>query len=270
MAIYAVGDIQGCYDELRRLLDSVDFDPHRDTLWSCGDMVNRGPKTLKTLRFCRELGDSFQAVLGNHDLHLLAVARGHRPQARSDTLKKLLVAPDRDELLDWLRSWPLCHYDKKHQVLLVHAGVHPNWSLKKCLALSDEIQEVLQSHDLDRYLASMYGNRPAKWNDELKNETRWRVITNYFTRMRFCAANGKLQLRSKAGASSAPAGYAPWYSHPVKVMKENTVVFGHWAALMGKTGLERAQALDTGCAWGNQLTLCQIKPGFPRTCVEKN
>ncbi len=269
MAIYAVGDIQGCYDELRRLLDAVDFDPQKDQLWSCGDLVNRGPRSLKAMRFCRDLGDSFQGVLGNHDLHLLAVSRGHRPQSRSDTLKKILLAPDRDELLEWLRSWPLFHYNEKHQVALVHAGVHPDWSAKKCLKLSKEIQDVLQSPMADRYLAGMYGNRPSRWKDELQEEARWRVITNYFTRMRFCAANGKLQLRCKAGPNAAPAGYSPWYQHRVKLMQETTIIFGHWAALNGNSGNPRAQALDTGCAWGNKLTLCEIKAGFPRTSVEK-
>jgi bis(5'-nucleosyl)-tetraphosphatase (symmetrical) len=269
MAVYAVGDIQGCYDELRLLLDKLQFDPDQDQLWSCGDLVNRGPKSLKTLRFCHSLGDSFVGVLGNHDLHMLSVSRGHRPPRRGDTFRKFLTAPDRDELLDWLRRMPLFHYDSDLGIAMVHAGVHPAWNLKKCRQLSSEISRLLLSNLADQYLASMYGNRPNQWKDDLEGPARWRVITNYFTRMRFCTAEGKLELITKAGPNTAPKGYRPWYEHPGKVMKKTPIIFGHWAALMGQTGNPMAQALDTGCAWGCQLTACEITEGFPRTSVDK-
>lgn len=268
MSIYVVGDIQGCYDELRLLLDKISFDPSKDVLWSCGDMVNRGPKSLKTLRFCQSLGSAFINVLGNHDLHMLAVARGHRKLRSADTFNKVLVAPDREEILNWVRSMPLFHYDKEHNIAMVHAGVPPMWGLKKCLRYSGEISDVLTSVQCDLYLSNMYGNLPDTWDQSLSAPERWRVITNYFTRMRFCDANGKLELTTTSGPNNAPQGYAPWYSHKSKLMKKMPILFGHWAALMGKTGNNNAIALDTGCAWGSRLTACQLSEGFPRTSVK--
>lgn len=268
MSIYVVGDLQGCYDELQLLLEKVAFDPAKDVLWSCGDMVNRGPKSLKTLRFCRSLGAAFVGVLGNHDLHMLAVARGHRKLRTVDTFQKILIAPDREEILNWLRSMPLFHYDKDLNVAMAHAGVPPMWGLKKCLGYSAEITEVLTSTGCDLYLSNMYGNKPEIWSDSLSGTARWRAITNYFTRMRFCDPLGKLELTTTSGPSNAPWGYAPWYSHESKLMKKMPIVFGHWAALVGKTDNPRAIALDTGCAWGGQLTVCEIAENFPRTSVK--
>lgn len=268
MSTYAVGDIQGCYDELQLLLEKVSFDPTKDVLWSCGDMVNRGPKSLKTLRFCKSLGEAFVGVLGNHDLHMLAVARGHRNIRTADTFQKILVAPDREEILSWLRSMPLFHYEETLGVAMAHAGVPPMWSLNKCLRYSQEISDLLQSNQCDLYLSNMYGNLPHTWSESLSGTKRWRSITNYFTRMRFCDPKGKLELSTTSGASNAPQGYAPWYMHQSKVMKKAPVLFGHWAALMGITNHENAIALDTGCAWGGKLTLCKISEGFPRTSVE--
>ncbi len=268
MSIYVVGDLQGCYDELQLLLEKVKFDPAEDVLWSCGDMVNRGPKSLKTLRFCKSLGTAFVNVLGNHDLHMLAVARGHRKLRSADTFGKVLIAPDREEILDWLRSMPLFHYDSNHNIAMVHAGVPPIWGLKKCLTHSAEISSILNSAQCDLFLAKMYGNTPNLWDDALSGPERWRCITNYFTRMRFCDAQGKLELTTTSGPGNAPKGYAPWYSFEGKIFKKMPVLFGHWAALMGETGNPRAIALDTGCAWGSKLTLCELTENFPRTSVK--
>lgn len=269
MAIYAIGDVQGCYDELRKLLDKIKFDPQLDQIWSCGDLVNRGPKSLKTLRFCRDLGGAFRMVLGNHDLHLLSVGRGHRPARVTDTFGRVLRASDRDELFDWLVRMPLFMYDAELKVAMVHAGISPVWSLQQCLDLSDELSAILQSPVLDLYLSSMYGNEPSIWSDALTGPARWRTATNYFTRMRFCDAAGKLELLTNSGPDTAPPGYRPWYEHASRVMETTPVVFGHWAALMGKTTTSRAIAIDTGCAWGFELTACNLSNGFERTSVKK-
>ena len=195
MAIYAVGDIQGCLQPLKRLLKQVDFDPAEDTLWSVGDAVNRGPKCLKTLRFLYKMRDNLVMVLGNHDLHLLAVAYGARAPSRSDTFDKILEAPDRDELLDWLRHRPLIHHEYGHT--LVHAGIPPQWSLAEAIARAHEVEDVLRSEDCVEFLTHMYGNEPAVWSDELEGMERLRVITNYLTRMRYCTKTGVLELQSK-------------------------------------------------------------------------
>lgn len=268
MSIYAVGDLQGCYDELQLLLEKVAFDPSKDILWSCGDMVNRGPKSLKTLRFCMDLGPAFVGVLGNHDLHMLSVARGHRKPRSADTFQKILIAPDREEILTWIRSMPLFHYDRDLNVAMAHAGIPPMWGLKKSLRYSAEISAVLKSNQCDLYLSNMYGNQPDIWKESLEGPERWRTITNYFTRMRFCSPSGQLELTTTSEAKNAPKGYAPWYSHKSKLMKKMPILFGHWAALMGETDQPQAIALDTGCAWGGRLTLCKVAEGFPRTSVE--
>ena len=268
MSIYVLGDIQGCYDELQLLLEKLEFEPKTDVLWSCGDMVNRGPKSLKTLRFCKSLGESFVNVLGNHDLHLMSVARGHRKPRPADTFHKILSAPDRDELLDWMHRMPLFHYDEDHQVAMVHAGVPPRWGLKKCKRYSAEISEVLLSDSCDQFFAEMYGDKPDLWSKHLEGPERWRLITNYFTRMRFCDAQGRLELTNKSAPSAAPKGFAPWYQHESKLMKKMPILFGHWASLMGDSGNRKAIALDTGCAWGGELTACKLIDGFPRTSVK--
>jgi|TARA_B110000483_G_scaffold216241_1_gene267578 bis(5'-nucleosyl)-tetraphosphatase (symmetrical) len=265
--IYAVGDIQGCYDELRLLLDKIQFDPDKDVLWSCGDMVNRGPKSLQTLRFCKSLGDSFVNVLGNHDLHIMAVARGHKKSCPTDTFQKIFDASDREELLNWMHKMPLFHYDKNHNVAMVHAGVPPQWGLKKCLKYSAEISKILTSNKCDDFFSAMYGNKPDIWNKSLEAPDRWRLITNYFTRMRFCDPKGRLELTTKSSPDTAPKGFAPWYCHESKLMSKMPLLFGHWASLMGESGNKRAIALDTGCAWGGALTACKISAKFPRISV---
>lgn len=210
MAVYAVGDLQGCLDPLKCLLERVAFDPAKDRLWLVGDLVNRGPQSLETLRFLYAMRESVVSVLGNHDLHLLAVAHKSERLKKSDTLREILEAPDREPLLDWLRRLPLLHYDEQRKVALVHAGIPPQWSLEKARLRAAEVEQALRDDQrLPLFLDGMYGNEPAKWDKKLHGIDRLRVITNYFTRMRFCTEDGKLDLKSKEGLDTAPPGYAP-------------------------------------------------------------
>jgi bis(5'-nucleosyl)-tetraphosphatase (symmetrical) len=268
MAIYAVGDIQGCYDALRRLLDKINFDSTRDQLWAVGDLVNRGPQSLETLQFCHDLGSSFLTVLGNHDLHLLAIASGQESPRKSDTLDEILKAPDRDELLHWLQNQPLFHYDSQLGVAMVHAGIPPQWDLEKTMSLAAEVETVLRSEQSDTYFSQMYGNQPDLWDDDLSGSDRLRLITNYLTRMRFCSTEGRLELSTKLGPEAAPAGYFPWFALTKRKVTEVPIIFGHWASLMGHTEQSNLVALDTGCVWGGQLTVAEITNHFKRTFVE--
>lgn len=262
MAIYAVGDLQGCLTPLKCLLDRVSFDPSKDRLWLVGDLVNRGPQSLETLRLLFALRDSVVTVLGNHDLHLLAVAYDIERLKKSDTLREIIEAPDRDVLIDWLRQQKLVHYDAERDIAMVHAGIPPQWSLKKALSLAAEVEEVLRDDDrLLQYLDGMYGNEPARWNGNLRGIKRLRVITNYFTRMRFCTADGTLDLKSKEGVGSAPDGFAPWFSHPKRKTRGQKIIFGHWAALEGRCDEPNVFALDTGCVWGNRLRMLNLDTG---------
>lgn len=281
MATYIVGDIQGCFDPLRRLLDKLRFDPASDRLWATGDLVNRGPKSLETLRFFHSLGDSALTVLGNHDLHLLAMAHGHAQPKRSDTLDTILAAPDRDTLLEWLQGQPLLHYDQAFNVVLVHAGIAPQWSIETARACADEVQAVLRSEQAPRFFAHMYGNEPKVWSDKLHGPERWRVITNYLTRMRFVDAAGALDLGNKKGPDAARPGTMPWFAHPdirtpaAKSAANTTghgtksprIVFGHWASLEGNTGSSRFIGLDTGCIWGGKLTAWRADDGLLLECA---
>ncbi|MGK2915851.1 MAG: symmetrical bis(5'-nucleosyl)-tetraphosphatase [Porticoccaceae bacterium] len=257
MSIYAVGDIQGCLDPLRELLNQVGFDPRRDQLWSVGDTVNRGPQSLATLRFLKNLGAAFRMVLGNHDLHLLAVARGLRKRNPKDTLDEILMAPDRDELLAWLQRQPLLI--QQGDMVLVHAGIPPQWSLAQARAYAAEVEAVLGDDRAESFLASMYGNQPDCWLENLTGIERWRVITNYFTRMRFCDANGRLELSTKLGPERPPVGFAPWFSHPARKTADIDIVFGHWATLLGRDCGPRLFPLDTGCVWGQRLRLLSVE-----------
>ena len=273
MAIYAVGDIQGCYDSLRALLDKAEFDPSTDMLWSVGDLINRGPKDYEVLNFCMALGDSFNAVLGNHDLHFLAVALGYQKRKSGDTFKKVLKSSNLDEITHWLRQRPLAHYDKARNALLVHAGVPPQWSAKKTVKLAREVQQAVADDEQSRlYFANMYGDDPRIWKKDLTGVKRWRIITNYLTRMRFCNRKGRIDLKSKAGVDQAPKGYMPWFAVPDRKTAEKNLFFGHWAALMGKTNHPNVYALDTGCVWGGEMTLVDIENPTKRIsvdCVEK-
>lgn len=258
MATYAIGDLQGCYKSFRLLLNEIAFNPQQDTLWLAGDLVNRGKGSLDVLRYVADLGDSCKQVLGNHDIHLLAAALGLRKQRKSDTLEKIIKAPDADQLLKWLGQQPLLHHDKELGFVMVHAGIPPIWSLKKAKALAAEVEAELRSKRQREFLKNVFGNKPAYWSDDLQGYDRYRSIINYFTRMRFCKADGSLEFKSKNKISDAPEGYAPWYDYPSKVLKKAEILFGHWAALEGDTGIDKIHALDTGCVWGNRLTAMRL------------
>lgn len=267
MATYAVGDLQGCLEPLQCLLEQVAFDPARDRLWLVGDLVNRGPQSLETLRYLYSIRDSLICVLGNHDLHLLAVWRNIERLKKSDTLREILDAPDCEELLQWLRQQKLMHYDEARNIAMVHAGIAPQWSLKKAQKCAAEVEDALRDDNLfDPFLDGMYGNDPAKWDSDLKGVTRLRVITNYFTRMRFCTSEGKLDLKSKEGLGTAPPGYAPWFSHRERKTRDLKIIFGHWAALEGHCNEPGIFALDSGCVWGGSMTLLNVDSGARLTC----
>lgn len=261
MAQYFIGDIQGCHHAFQQLLLQVDFSASRDTLFLLGDLVNRGPDSAAVLRQCMAWGDAVQAVLGNHDLHLLAAAHGMRKSSRRDTLANVLEAPDRDALLDWLRQQPLARsWTDRHgqQVLMVHAGVQPSWTLEQTLALSREVQQVLTSPDLPRFLQVMYGNLPDRWSEDLRGDDRLRVIVNTLTRLRFCTADGRMDFDSSESAEQAPPGLMPWFMCPDRRTAQDVVAFGHWSTL-GLINLPQLMALDTGCVWGGQLTAVRVQ-----------
>ncbi|AEF23904.1 MULTISPECIES: symmetrical bis(5'-nucleosyl)-tetraphosphatase [Pseudomonas] len=267
MATYAVGDLQGCLKPLQCLLERVAFDPARDRLWLVGDLVNRGPASLETLRFLYGMREALVCVLGNHDLHLLAAARNIERLKRGDTLREILEAPDRDELLQWLRQQKLLHYDEQRDTAMVHAGIPPQWNMAKALRRAAEVENALRDDALyPMFLDGMYGNEPARWDKELHGIARLRVITNYFTRMRFCKADGTLDLKSKEGLDTAPAGYLPWFSHKQRKTRDQKIIFGHWAALEGHCDEPGVFALDSGCVWGGSMTLMNIDSGEYHRC----
>lgn len=251
MTTYAIGDIQGCQDRLELLLQQIEDDAN---IVFVGDLVNRGPRSLQTLRQVRALGERAQVVLGNHDLHLLAVANGIRPAHRSDTLDEILNAPDRDALLGWLRMQPLAVYVEDH--LIVHAGVLPQWTRAQTLELAQEVEAVLRGDEWLRFLRQMYGNTPARWSDELSGVERWRCIVNALTRLRFCSADGTMDLTSKGVETEIP-GHMPWFEVPGRKTADETIVFGHWSTL-GLMLRPRLISLDTGCLWGGKLTALRL------------
>jgi bis(5'-nucleosyl)-tetraphosphatase (symmetrical) len=255
---FVIGDIQGCCDALDRLLGHIGFSPSRDHLHVVGDLVNRGPQSLQTLRRLRALEGAATCLLGNHDLHLLAVAHGVRKAHRSDTLDDILDAPDRDAWIDWLRRRPLAARDEGW--LMVHAGVVPQWDAAQVLALAAEVQALLQGPDLPGFLQVMYGNEPARWRDTLAGPDRWRFVINVLTRIRFCAADGTLEFKTKDGADGAPAGFMPWFSVPGRRTAGTPVAFGHWSTL-GLIDRPDLLAIDTGCVWGGALTAVRIDGG---------
>lgn len=257
MAVFAVGDVQGCFDDLQRLLERLNFEPEEDQLWFTGDLVNRGPKSLETLRFVRELGDSAISVLGNHDLHLIAVAEGFQPLKPKDTLQPILDAPDAAELLEWLRLRPLLHFDRQLGYLLVHAGLAPEWDLKKSLACAREVEAVLRGNDYRDLLQNMYGDEPARWSDTLEGFARLRYIINACTRIRYCHPDGALDLRHKGAPGTQPAELQPWFRIPQRKNADIDIVFGHWSTL-GDPRTPRAWALDSGCLWGGKLTALRL------------
>lgn len=251
MPTYAIGDIQGCFSALQRLLDKIHFNEHKDTLWFVGDLVNRGPESLETLRFIKKLPNRV-VVLGNHDLHLMAVYFGIRKMYADDTIEDIINAPDCEQLISWLRQQPLVHYDAQLKYAMVHAGFAPMWDLKKALTLANEVSTVLKNENVTEYLKQMYGNEPTLWQDDLKGWERLRVITNYLTRMRYCDATGHLDLQVKD--LNAPPNFYPWFLVPNRKTANDNIIFGHWAALQGKADHPHVFALDTGIVWGRELT----------------
>ncbi|OLO03479.1 symmetrical bis(5'-nucleosyl)-tetraphosphatase [Salinicola socius] len=267
MATYAIGDLHGCYVEFETLLEKLDFSPSRDHLWLTGDLVNRGPDSLGCLRRSVALGSAASVVLGNHDLHLLAVARGHGKLKRNDTLTDILEAPDRPEMLEWLRRQPLLIADHERGYVMTHAGLLPQWSIAQASELAAEAEAVLRGDDVDDFLSVMYGNRPARFTPDLTGEDRIRAIVNVFSRMRFIADDGTLDFAAKEGLDSTPEGYAPWFTYPREDDpagdRRLTLLFGHWAALEGRTPDAQVdvRALDTGCVWGGSLTALDLGSG---------
>lgn len=264
MAVYAIGDVQGCLDELQRLLDRLRFDPAADRLWFAGDLVNRGPQSLETLRFIRALGERAVSVLGNHDLHLLAISRyADRLKAR-DTLLPILEAPDRDALLDWLRQRPLFHHDATLGYSLVHAGLPPQWDLDQALACSREVEAVLRDDTrCGDFLAHMYGNQPDTWSAQLTGHDRLRFIVNACTRLRYCTPEGRMEFRHSGPPGSQPPGFLPWFEVPGRASRGLNILFGHWASL-DRAGGPGIHPLDTGCVWGRQLTALRLDTDSPQ------
>ena len=258
MAVYAIGDLQGCLDPLQRLLDRIAFDPARDRLWFTGDLVNRGPASLDTLRFVRALGDDAVTVLGNHDLHLLATAwADSRPRKKRDTLDDILGAPDRDELLEWLRRRPLLHHDPEVGFTMVHAGLPPQWDLVDAIAAAGELQAVLGGDDFVAFLEEMYGNLPNHWSPELRGIERLRFIVNALTRLRFLRPDGSLDFSSKGPADREGSDLVPWFRYPARRSIGLQIVFGHWSLLHGGA-FDGAFGIDTGCVYGGRLTALNL------------
>jgi bis(5'-nucleosyl)-tetraphosphatase (symmetrical) len=255
MSTYVIGDIQGCQDSLLRLLDEVKFDPRADRLWLVGDLVNRGPDSLVVLRFLKQLGTAAISVLGNHDLHLLALAEGFGRVHKGDTLDAVLAAPDRDELLHWLRQQKLAW--REGGFLMVHAGVLPGWTVDDTMQYAAEAETVLQGADYRDFFAQMYGNTPVAWDSDLQGMERLRVIVNAFTRLRYCSINGEMEFHHKGAPGTQPTGWLPWFDVPGRKSADTTIIIGHWSTL-GLINRRDLVALDTGCLWGGRLTAIRL------------
>lgn len=260
MTRYVIGDIQGCYEEFSALLDKASFEPGPDELWVAGDLVNRGRDNLSVVRKIMGFGQHAKVVLGNHDLHLLAASVSARPMNRKDTIGDILQAPDREEILHWFRQQSLLI--QSDNFVMTHAGIPHIWSVSEAALCAKEVECVLQSEHYGQFLRNMYGNKPNCWSSELEGQQRLRVITNYFTRMRFVSPDGTEDFSAKEGLDSAPQNMQPWFEYPRKPEDEAyTFLFGHWAALQGKTPHPRFVAMDTGCIWGGCLTLKNLDNG---------
>jgi len=263
MAIYAIGDLQGCYDDLINLLDKINFNSQNDQLWFVGDLVNRGPDSLKTLRFVKELGSSAQTVLGNHDLHLLATYHGIK-RNKDAGVQDILNASDCDELMRWLRNQPLLHHDTEKKYTLVHAGVYPYWNLQQAQEYAHELETVLSSDGYLEFLDNMYGDKPKRWKDTLTDWDRLRFICNSFTRMRYCTPKGKLDFKFNGVPGSQKKKLVPWFEIKDRAMMNDRIIFGHWSTLgyyqdmPGFTLPANIFATDTGCVWGGKLTALKI------------
>ena len=263
MAVYAIGDLQGCLDPLQHLLERIQFDPSRDRLWFVGDLVNRGPQSLEALRFVRALGDCAVSVLGNHDLHLLAAAwTDSRRRRKRDTLQPVLDAPDREELLDWLRRRPMMHHDAELDFTLVHAGLPPQWDLEEALAAAAELEAVLGGEGCIDFLQQMYGNEPARWDPRLRGVDRLRFIVNALTRVRYLRPDGALDLDSKGSLERSREGLIPWFDFPGRRTAGLRMVFGHWS-MLGENVHQGAYSIDTGCVYGGRLTALQLDAAVP-------
>lgn len=262
MALYLIGDVQGCDSALQGLLDTISFSPSRDTLYLLGDLVNRGPDSAGVLRRLMSFGASAQCLLGNHDLHLLAASMGARRPSRKDTLTNVLQAPDREAMLAWLRQQRMAFLleHPNQSILMVHAGVLPGWTATQTLALAAEFEAVLRGPNLGEFLHQMYGNTPNRWDDELQGMDRLRMIVNALTRLRFCTAQGVMEFDTSEGAHAAPPGYLPWFEVPGRKTADVAVAFGHWSTL-GWLGRDDLFALDSGCVWGGCLSALKLGTG---------
>ena len=256
MATYAIGDIQGCFGTLCCLLEKIGFSPAKDRLWFVGDLVNRGPRSLETLRFVRSLGAAAVVVLGNHDLALLMAAEGFGKRGKDDTVEDVLNAPDREVLLDWLRHQPLCHVER--DLCMVHAGLLPTWSVTQARALAGEVEAALVADDWRDFLANMWGSEPAAWDEALVGWPRLRAIVNAMTRMRFCTPGGIMDFHAKGELVDAPPGYVPWFEVPGRRSADTVLVTGHWSAL-GLKMTPNLLAIDSGCLWGGMLTAVRLE-----------
>jgi bis(5'-nucleosyl)-tetraphosphatase (symmetrical) len=265
MAVYAIGDLQGCYTELRQLLDTLRFDPARDKLWFVGDLVNRGPESLECLRFVKSLADNAVVTLGNHDLSLLLVMAGVKPLTARHTTGDILLAKDRDELLDWLRSRPLLHHDPELDYAMIHAGLPPQWDLATARRCAHELETLLRdgADAYFPYFQGMYGDTPDAWSDDLQGVDRWRFITNCFTRMRYCTAEGRLDLSAKGKPGKQQKGLYPWFQVPGRRSADLRIVCGHWSTL-GLVRENNVTTLDTGCVWGGSLTAMRLDTKAPQ------
>lgn len=259
MNVYAIGDIQGCYDGLQRLLESCDFDERKDNLWLVGDLVNRGPQSLEVLRFLKNLSNPPVITLGNHDVHLLArIFTDNAWVGSDDTLQAVLKAPDAEELGHWLRSQKILHYDSHWNAVMVHAGIAPLWTLSQAMALAKELESALQGDEFICFLQNIYGNEPKVWSENITGSARLRLICNYFTRMRGCDNQGRLLLEHTKNINALPKGFYPWFATPSRKPIKETILFGHWAALQGHCPVAGIHALDTGFVWGGALTALRL------------
>jgi len=267
MTTYVIGDLQGCYDELQNLLNHINYQPEQDFLWFVGDLVNRGPKSLETLRFVKQLGKHAVTVLGNHDLHLLAIDAGYsKPPKEGDTLTPVLTAPDKEELLEWLRHRPLLHVEASQNIAMLHAGLPPQWDITQAQQHATEVETALRGKKWRKFFKHMYGNQPDQWNEKLESWDRLRFIVNCFTRMRYCTIKGKIDFREKGKPGTQPAKLLPWFEVPGRKSQDIRIVFGHWSTL-GLRQTENICAIDTGCLWGGSLTALQLNGKMKTTSI---
>lgn len=259
MATYAIGDVHGCLNELKLLLTLIDFDASRDKLWFVGDLVDRGPDSLAVLRLVHALKDAAIVVLGNHDMHLLALQYHVARFADYPLLVPIFNAPDAQELLTWLATRPLLHHDPKLGYVMVHSGLPPQWDLVQAQSLAHEVETTIQRADNHTFFQNMYGDLPDLWQENLVGDERLRFIVNALTRMRFCDVHGRLNLTAKVDLSCAPLGFFPWFQIPARKTQSVKIIFGHWAALAGKANTPNIYAIDTGCVWGGSLTALRLE-----------